>query len=206
MNSTAIARRDVVFVIDDDPDVCAALAWLIGSIGLETRTFSSITAFLAAWQGNGCDGDNGRCMVLDVRMPGMGGMEFLEHMRQMHIDLPVVMLSGHGTIPMATRALRMGAVDFVQKPINEQLLLDRIQEAIARSSRARAHREIISRLEILTERELEVARRVAAGQHNKEIAHTLDVSVRTVEGHRAHAMHKLGVATVAELAVLLATE
>lgn len=191
----------MVFIIDDDSDVLAALAWLIGSIGLETRTFSGIAEFLAAWQGNG---DGSGCLVLDVRMPGMGGMEFLERMRQMHIELPVIMLSGHGTIPMATRALRLGAVDFVQKPINEQLLLDRIQEALARDRQARARRETSARLENLTEREREVARLVAAGRHNKEIAHALDVSVRTVEGHRAHAMHKLGVATVAELAVLLA--
>lgn len=201
MTGTAIAGGGVVFVIDDDPDVLTALAWLIGSIGLETRTFSGISEFLAAWQGNGGDGG---CLVLDVRMPGMGGMEFLEHMRQMRIDLPVIVLSGHGTIPMATRALRLGAVDFVQKPIDEQLLLDRIQEARARDRQARARRDANARLEKLTEREREVARLVAAGRHNKEIARALAVSVRTVEGHRAHALHKLGVATAAELAVLLA--
>lgn len=190
----------MVFVIDDDPDVCTALAWLIGSIGLETRTFSSIAAFLAAWRS---DASGGGCLVLDVRMPGMGGMEFLEHMRDMHIDLPVVMLSGHGTIPMATRALRLGAVDFVQKPVDEQLLLDRIQEALARDRQARARRDTRARLENLTEREREVAHLVATGRHNKEIAHALGVSTRTVEGHRARALHKLGVASAAELAVQL---
>jgi len=191
----------VVYVIDDDPDVCTALAWLIGSVGLETRGFSGITEFIDAWQGNGKDGG---CLVLDVRMPGMGGMEFLERMREMRIDLPVIMLSGHGTIPMATRALRLGAVDFVQKPVDEQLLLDRIQEALARNGQARARREMNARLEDLTEREREVVRLVAAGRHNKDIARALGVSARTVEGHRAHALHKLGVATAAELAVLLA--
>lgn len=204
MNSAVKAEsetRGVVFIIDDDADVLNALAWLIGSIGLETRTFASIAEFLSAWQGKG---DECGCLVLDVRMPGMGGMEFLERMRQMHIELPVIMLSGHGTIPMATRALRLGAVDFVQKPVNEQLLLDRIQEALARDIQAQARRDTNTRLEELTEREREVARLVAAGRHNKEIAHTLEVSVRTVEGHRARAMHKLGVATVAELTILLA--
>lgn len=189
----------MVFVIDDDPDVCAALAWLIGSIKLEARTFPCITDFLAAWR----PGDEG-CLVLDVRMPGMGGMEFLEHMNAMHIDLPVVMLSGHGTIPMATRALRLGAVDFVQKPVDEQLLLDSIQQALARGGQMRARSAIRARLENLSQREREVARLVAAGRHNKEIARTLGLSARTVEGHRAHILHKLGVANAAELAALLA--
>lgn len=191
----------VVFVIDDDPDVRTALAWLIGSIGLETRIFSGIAEFLDARRSG--DEDDGGCLVLDVRMPGMGGMEFLERMRAMHIDLPVIMLSGHGTIPMATRALRLGAVDFVQKPVDEQQLLDRIQEALAHGSLARAKRKTNARLESLSEREREVARLVAAGRHNKEIARALGLSARTVEGHRARALHKLGVASAAELAILM---
>lgn len=191
----------MVFVIDDDPDVCAALAWLIGSVNLEARTFPGIADFLAAWR----PGDEG-CLVLDVRMPGMGGMEFLEHMNAMNIDLPVIMLSGHGTIPMATRALRLGAVDFVQKPVDEQLLLDRIQQALARGGQMRSRREISARLERLSQREREVARLVAAGRHNKEIARALDLSARTVEGHRAHVLHKLGVASAAELAALISSQ
>lgn len=203
MNGTIIAGA-VVFVIDDDPDVRRALAWLIGSIKLETRCFASIAEFLDAW----CDDGSGKwheegCLVLDVRMPGMGGMEFLDRMRELRIDLPVIMLSGHGTIPMATRALRLGAIDFVQKPVDEQLLLDRIQEALARSRQARARREINAQLEKLSEREREVARLVAAGRHNKEIARELGLSTRTVEGHRAHALHKLGAASAADLAVLM---
>ncbi|OGT89483.1 MAG: hypothetical protein A2514_04710 [Gammaproteobacteria bacterium RIFOXYD12_FULL_61_37] len=199
MTGAVVAKKPLVFVIDDDPDVCVALAWLIGSVGLGTRTFHGIAEFLADWRP---DADSG-CLVLDVRMPGMGGMEFLERMRQMRIDLPVIMLSGHGTIPMATRALRLGAVDFVQKPIDEQLLLDRIQEALARDVQARARREANARLETLTEREREVARLVAAGRQNKEIAQALGASVRTVEGHRARALRKLGIASAAELALLL---
>ncbi|MDO8959943.1 MAG: LuxR C-terminal-related transcriptional regulator [Rhodocyclaceae bacterium] len=135
----------MVFVIDDDPDVCTALAWLIGSIKLEVRTFSCITDFLAASPSGNAVSDG--CLVLDVRMPGMGGMELLKHMR--------------------------------------------------------ARREIGARLENLSQRERKVARLVAAGRHNKEIARALGLSARTVEGHRAHALHKLGVASAAELASFL---
>ena len=198
MNSTAALSGGVVFVIDDDPDVCAALAWLIGSIKLQAHTFASIAAFLDAWR----PGTPG-CLVLDVRMPGMGGMEFLEHMRSLHIDLPVIMLSGHGTIAMATRALRLGAVDFVQKPVDEQLLLDRIQEALARGKKARVRQETNAQLTALSKREREVAGLMATGRHNKEIARTLGLSARTVEGHRARALHKLGVSSAAELILMM---
>lgn len=193
----------MVFVIDDDPDVRTALAWLIGSIGLETRTFPGIAEFLDAWLPG--DHADGGCLVLDVRMPGMGGMEFLDRMREMRIDLPVIMLSGHGTIPMATRALRLGVVDFVQKPVDEQLLLDRIQEALGRGRVARVRHARNARLDELTPREREVARLIAADRHNKEIARELSLSVRTVEGHRAHVLRKLGVSGAAELAALLAS-
>lgn len=136
------------------------------------------------------------------RMPGMSGMEFLARMERIGIDLPVIVLSGHGTIPMATRALRAGAVDFIQKPVNEQLLLDRIQEAIEKSRERQAHRPAAS-LDDLSPREREVVERVAAGLHNKDIARELGLSPRTVEAHRAQAMRKLGAGTTAELVAMV---
>ncbi len=184
-------------IIDDDADVRHALRWLIESVQIGVREFGRVAEFLEAPRPSGPG-----CIVLDVRMPGMSGMEFLERMASFGIDLPVVMLSGHGTIPMATRALRAGVVDFVQKPINEQLLLDRVQEAVDKSRRALAERTAAARLALLTAREADVVRLVAAGRHNKEIARELGLSPRTVEAHRAQAMKKLGVHSGAELAAL----
>jgi FixJ family two-component response regulator len=182
-----------VHVIDDDPDVRSALAWLIESVQLKVCTYPGIADFLDTFD-RGSEG----CVVLDVRMPGMSGMEFLDRMERLGIDLPVIMLSGHGTIPMATRAMRGGAVDFIQKPINEQLLLDRIQEAISRRRMPAANVTAATKLEGLTSREREVALRVASGLHNKEIARELGLSPRTVETYRALAMKKLGANTLAE--------
>ena len=180
-----------VHIIDDDPSVRDALIWLIESVHLRARAYPAIADFLDAW--HGIDGPG--CLVLDVRMPGMSGMEFLARMEQLGIDLPVIMFSGHGTIPMATRALRAGAVDFIQKPVNEQLLLDRIQEALEKSRAHLLQKPAGAGLEGLTPREREVVERVAAGAHNKDIARALKLSPRTVEAHRAQAMKKLGVAT-----------
>lgn len=188
-----------VHVIEDDPDVRNALTWLIESVQLAVRTYPAIADFLDAR--HACAGPG--CLVLDVRMPGMSGLEFLQRMERVGIDLPVIMLSGHGTIPMATRALRAGAVDFIQKPVNEQLLLDRIQEAIEKSRAQLQQRPGAANLADLSQREREVAERVAAGRHNKDIARELGLSPRTVEAHRAQAMRKLGVGTTAELVALV---
>lgn len=187
----------IVHVIDDQPDVRAALASLIESVQIKVHTYPAIADFLDDCHGDGCG-----CLVLDVRMPGVSGMEFLERMPALGVVLPVIMLSGHGTISMATRALRAGAVDFIEKPVNEQLLLDRIQEAIGRSRRHLFQRALAGRWAELTARELDVVAQVAAGRHNKEIARDLGLSARTVESHRAQAMRKLGARTAADLAAL----
>ncbi len=187
-----------VHVIDDDPDVRSALAWLIESVQLSVCTYPAVADFLDAW--HECEGPG--CLVLDVRMPGMSGMEFLQRMERIGIDLPAIVLTGHGTIPMATRAVRAGAVDFIQKPVNEQLLLDRIQEAVDKSRAHMAHKPAAG-LEHLSPREREVVERVAAGRHNKDIARELGLSPRTVEAHRAQAMRKLGTGTTAELVAMV---
>jgi FixJ family two-component response regulator len=191
----------IVHVIDDDPDVRRALAWLIESVQLRVRSYPAIADFLDAWHLGAHAGAG--CLVLDVRMPGMSGMEFLDRMEGLGIDLPVILLSGHGTIPMATRALRAGAVDFIQKPLNEDLLLDRIQEAVGKSRARQARKTDAACLTALSAREREVVERVAAGVHNKDIARDLGLSPRTVEAHRAQAMKKLGTATTAELVALV---
>lgn len=188
----------IVHVIDDDPDVRGALTWLIESVQLEVSSYAAIADFLDAWRGTGVG-----CLVLDVRMPGISGMDFLGRMPALGVELPVIMLTGHGTIPMATRALRAGAIDFIQKPLNEQLLLDRIQEAIEKSRHQLAQKLVIAHLAGLSTREQEVVRRVAAGLHNKEIARELSLSPRTVEAHRAEAMKKLGIGSTAELVALV---
>lgn len=187
-----------VHLIDDDPDVRQALAWLLESVQLAVQSYASIAAFIDAYRAR-----RPECLVLDVRMPGMSGMEFFGRMGEFGIDLPVVMLSGHGTVPMATRALRAGAVDFIQKPLNEQLLLDRVQEALEVSRGKAAETAQAMGLQGLSEREREVVERVASGRHNKEIARELELSPRTVEAHRAQAMRKLGVHTTAELVALV---
>lgn len=192
------AQEAIAHLIDDDTDVRQALRWLVESVQIGVREFGSIAEFLESPRPAGPG-----CIVLDVRMPGMSGMEFLNRMVSFGIDLPVVMLTGHGTIPMATRALRAGAVDFLQKPFNEDILLDRVQEAVEKSRLAIAHNSARELLGLLSAREDEVVRRVAAGRHNKEIARELGLSPRTVEAHRAQAMQKLGVHTPAELTALV---
>lgn len=184
----------IVHVIDDQADVRSALAFLIESVQLQARTYPDIADFLDTYRADAAD-----CLVLDVRMPGMSGMDFLDRMPSLGLELPVILLSGHGTIPMVTRALRAGAVDFIQKPVNEQLLLDRIQEALERSRLQQQRKRAAARTADLSARELEVVTRIAAGLHNKEIARELSLSARTVESHRAHAMKKLEVGTLAEL-------
>lgn len=201
-SSAELMEKATVHVIDDDPDVRSALTWLIESVQLGVRTYPAIADFLDSW--SECDGPG--CLVLDVRMPGMSGMEFLTRMERLGITLPAIMLSGHGNIPMATRALRAGAVDFIQKPVNEQLLLDRIQEAIEKSRARHTHKLAATRLAALSLREREVVKRVAAGLHNKEIASELNLSPRTVEAYRAQAMRKLGAGTPAELVALVLSQ
>lgn len=187
-----------VFVVDDDDAVCNSLRWLFESVRLKVETFSTANDFLAAYQA-----PRRGCLVLDVRMPGMSGLDFLERLDHLKVDLPVIMLTGHGDIPMTVRAMKSGAVDFFQKPFNNQLLLDSVQLAIERHVAANAEQQMqsesISAFALLSDREMQVARLIAKGKANKVIASELDVSVRTVETHRAKIMSKLKISTVAEL-------
>lgn len=187
-----------VFVVDDDEDVRNALRWLIESVDLTVATYPSAEAFLAAYT----PGQPG-CLVLDVRMPGMGGLGLLEHMRIEGIELPTIILTGHADVPIAVRAMKSGAIDFIEKPFTDQDLLDQIQRALREDAKQRSHQlkraEVLSRVETLTPREREVLRRVVRGQANKVISAELGISERTVETHRKKIMDKMQAKSLAEL-------
>lgn len=191
-----------VYVVDDDPAMRHSLGWLIGSVGLEVVGFASGEEFL-----RGAALDRPGCLVTDVRMPGMSGLELQEALARAGSILSVIVITGHADVPMAVRALRGGAVDFIEKPFNDQMLLDRVHEAMQRSFQAHALRARTERvrglLARLTARERQVADLVAAGKPNKVIAFELNLSLKTVEVHRHNVMDKLEVESVADLTRLL---
>lgn len=186
-----------VHVVDDDEALLESIRFLLESVGLKVETYSSAQQFLDEF-----DDDSG-CIVLDVRMPGMGGLELMEELRRRRVLLPVIIVTGHGDIPMAVRAMRSGARNFIQKPCNDQELIDTIREALAHDhevgpvfERGRVFRE---RLATLTEREREVMDQVIQGTLNKNIADELNLSEKTIEVHRSNMMKKMQVQSVAEL-------
>ena len=188
-----------VFVVDDEPAIRDSLAMLLRSVGLASRTFPSAPAFLEA-----LDASAPGCVVADVRMPGMSGLELQEALRARAARLPVIIITGHGDIAMAVRAMKAGAADFIEKPFNEQVLLDAVHRALAQghadpapagSNRA----EIEARMATLTPREHEVMLLIAEGRPNKVVATRLGLSTRTVEVHRAKVMEKTGARSLAEL-------
>lgn len=193
--------RPTVFLVDDDQAVRNALELLLETAGLRTESFDSAEAFLAA-----CDPARPGCLVLDIRMPGISGMRLQELLDARDIRLPIIFLTGHGNVSMSARAFRRGAVDFMEKPFDEDLLLERINEAIRRdrSDRDTRHRQAdaAARLASLTPRESEVLWLIVAGRTNKEIAALLDLSNRTVETHRGRIMAKTGARTLADLIAL----
>ena len=188
-----------IFVIDDDQTLRGSLRWLLESMKLNVRTYASAREFLSSY-----DPAQPGCLVLDVRMPEISGLQLQEILTQRGIRIPVIMITGHGDIAMAVRAMKTGALDFIEKPFNDQELLDRVQQALAidaRQRREEAQRRVaIERLSLLTPREREVLEKVLLGNHNKTIAAELGISMKTVEAHRAKVMEKMGVRSAAELA------
>jgi two-component system response regulator FixJ len=186
-----------VFVVDDDEAMCEALQWLLESAGLRVRTYDSAEAFLEHYQ----PGQPG-CLVLDVRMRGMSGLELQSRLVQGGFGIPVIIITGHGDVPMAVRAVKSGAVDFLEKPVNDQVLLERIRHALELDARLqkvlRQRSDIAARLARLTQRERQVMDLVVACKMNKQIAAQLGVSEKTVEVHRRRAMRKLEVRSTAE--------
>lgn len=190
--------KSTVFVVDDDQAMRNSLKWLIESVGVQVESFASADEFLAQYQ----PGQAG-CLVLDVRMPGMSGLDLQEYLVEKNIRIPVVIITGHGDVPMAVRAMKGGAVDFIEKPFNDEALLDAIRRAIAYEEQQRSqhteHLQIQGRLAHLTPREHEVMEMVTEGKSNKEIANTLGVSAKTIEAHRARVMEKMQAGSLAEL-------
>ncbi len=187
-----------VFVVDDDEAMRSSLKWLIESTGMPVQTFDSADAFLTGyapdWTG---------CLLLDVRMPGMSGLELQAYLARADYRLPVIIITGHGDVAMAVKAMQAGALDFIEKPFHDEDLLRSIRRALEADSQARAERaqraEILDRLEDLTPREHEVMDLVTAGKANKDIAAALGVSAKTVEAHRAKVMDKMQAASLADL-------
>lgn len=191
-----------VFIVDDDEAIRDALAWLFQSRGVSCRVFSAAEDFLRSWVP-----DMAGCLVLDIRMGGMSGLDLFDRLHEAGSHLPVIFLTGHGDVPMAVSALKRGARDFVEKPFNDNELVDRVLEALEWDERRRARdadqASVTARLEELTMRERQVMDLVLAGKLNKVIADQLGITMRTVEVHRAHMFEKMGVKTAVELAQLL---
>jgi FixJ family two-component response regulator len=194
-------RQPTIFVVDDDEAMRDSIHWLLETVNLETRMFACASDFVAS-----CDPDEHGCLLLDVRMPGMSGMELLEALKYSGISLPVIMITGHGDVPMAVRALKHGAFDFIQKPFNAQELLNRIDAALDLDRKNRQRSSEIERrrayFAALTEREAEVVEFLVAGDSSKVIAQKLKISPKTVDIHRANIMRKLNVGSVVEIAQL----
>jgi FixJ family two-component response regulator len=191
-------HEPLVYVIDDNAAVRDSVSFLLSGVGLATIAFGSIAEFLSS-KSNKASG----CLVLDVRMPGMSGLEFQERMEEFGIALPIVFVSGHADVLMAVQAMKAGAVDFLCKPFREQSLLDAVRSALAKNV-AQRHREvrlssIQRRYDKLTSREKQVLWRVASGLMNKQIAHDLGLSEITVKVHRASVVRKMEAKSVAEL-------
>jgi len=193
-----------VFIVDDDAAVRRFLGGLIESVELRVEAYASAQDFLGAYE----PGRPG-CLVLDVRMPGMSGLELQRELVDRAIDLPVIVLTGHGNVQVAVHAMKAGAVDFIEKPFDNELLLDRIQKAVAGNVRATSERakrnEIAIRLQQLTPRERQVLDLVVSGESNKGVARHLDISERTVEIHRANVMRKMRATSLADLVKLVAS-
>ncbi|MBW1749710.1 MAG: response regulator transcription factor [Deltaproteobacteria bacterium] len=187
-----------VFVVDDDALIRDSLEQLVKSVGLQVETFSSTQAFLDTELP-----DTPSCLILDIRMPGLSGLDLQDELVKRGISIPIIFITGHGTVPMSVRAMKAGAVDFLQKPFEDQELLDIIHHAIEQNKQTRIYQteinEIEQRIKSLTLREHEILVLVTAGMLNKQISYDLKLSENTVKSHRARIMRKMEVESLAEL-------
>ncbi len=188
----------VVYIVDDDELIRDSLRTLVKSVGLQAETFSSAHQFLETILS-----DRLGCLVLDIRMPGLGGLDLQSELQKMHVSLPIIFITGHGTVPMSVRAMKAGAIDFLSKPFEDQELLDTIQQAIKKHNHIRIKENEINDIrrlvQSLTSREHEVLALVISGMLNKQIANDLKLSENTVKTHRARLMRKMEVESFAEL-------
>lgn len=187
-----------VFIVDDDQAMAESVRWLIESVGFKVKVFRSARDFLSNYHSS-----QAGCLVLDVRMPEMTGLELQEQLNERNIDIPIIFVTGHGDVPMATRAMKAGAIDFLMKPFNDQMLLESINKAIELDQQRRQAKgqwqEVAQRIQRLTPRERQIMGLVVQGKLNKVIAQELTISPKTVELHRAKVMEKMGVDSLAEL-------
>jgi len=199
VGSLSTEEQVIVFIIDDDASVRAALEDLLGSIGLKVQSFGTVQEFLDIERP-----DVAGCIVLDVRLPGKSGLEFQRLLAKSNIGLPIIFISGHSDISMSVQAMKLGAIEFLTKPFREQELVDAVQFGIARDRARRQELRLLAdlkeRLESLTPREREVFELVIAGRQSKIIAADLKLSVMTVKVHRSHVMHKMGARSLIDLA------
>jgi two-component system, LuxR family, response regulator FixJ len=199
-----MTKTPTVFVVDDEPAMRDSLQFLIGSVGIAVKCYASAEEFLASY-----DPRAPGCIVLDVRMPGLSGLELHEKLVEDRFTPPVLMITGHGDVQMAVRAMKVGAMNFIEKPFSDQLLLEHIHHAIDVDAKRRHQFEELEVLEsrraTLSPREKEVFDLVAAGKPNKVVAHELGLSQKTIEVHRAHAMKKMKADTFADLVKMAVT-
>ena len=191
-------NRPIVFVVDDEPAICLSLQRLLRSVGLEAQTFPSAQEFLGVKRPDGPG-----CLVLDVRLPGLSGLDLQQELLDAKVDLPIIFITGHGDIPMTVRAMKAGAVEFLTKPFRDQDLIDAIQHGIEKHRAVRQERAKVNEFKTLydslTAREREVFSLVAQGLLNKQIAAQLGVAEKTIKVHRGQVMHKMKAESLADL-------
>lgn len=193
-------EKSTVFIVDDDPEFCQSLQWLLESVGLKVKIFNHSFEFL---EKESSILDKSGCILLDIRMPQISGLEIFEQLNSQHNILPVIFITGHGDVALAVRAMKLGAFDFLTKPFNDQVLLEQIQKALAYNKKTAPAQQqyflLNKRFDSLTKREQEVLALIIEGKLNKEIAYLLKISIKTVELHRSHVMEKMHANTLSEL-------
>ena len=188
----------LVFIVEDDDAVRESISWLISSVDLKVLSFPSAADFL-----NQCRPGQAGCLITDIRMPGISGLELQDELNRRGCDIPVIVITGHGDVQTAVRAMKAGAFDFIEKPFNDQLLLDLVNRAVSSSVESLREQieqaDVKSRLDLLTPRERQVLDMISVGDSNKNIAHQLEISEKTVEAHRAKVMSKMQAKSLAAL-------
>jgi two-component system, LuxR family, response regulator FixJ len=200
----SMTAEPTVFIVDDDQAIRQSLQWLLVYANMNVETFASAEEFFHAF-----DPPRRGCLVLDLRMPGINGLTLQETLVREKIHLPIIFITGHGDVPQAVQAMKLGAIDFIEKPFDDHVLLSRIRQALAIDEKQRVDQslreQIEQKLNRLSRREWEVAELLATGSANKEVARQLGLSIKTVEVHRANIMHKLEAGSLAEIVQMLTT-